>query len=144
MWGAPLPSHFEVIDTELAGAMWYLKSVVDRVEREEGEGATAGCRVLLIMDCKPAMELMEQAWRKGRMEGVAGMERAGVLEAICRYRRRLELVTCMYCPAHRESGTECVCGRGSKGVSEQRKRRGGAGAAEGGIHLQKRGQGGDV
>ena len=38
------------------------------------------------------------------MEGVAGMERAGVLEAICRYRRRLELVTCMYCPAHRGVG----------------------------------------
>ena len=29
------------------------------------------------------------------------MERAGVLEAICRQRRRLELVTTMYCPAHR-------------------------------------------
>ena len=99
MWGAALPAHFEVVDAELAGALMYLRKVVKEEDAPGGRGAKS-CRCLLIMDCKGAMELMEQAWRKGSAQAMAGMGRAGVLEAICRCRRRLDLVTCMYCPAH--------------------------------------------
>ena len=39
-------------------------------------------RVLLLSDCKPAMEQMERAWRKGEAHGMRGSDEAGRVQAL--------------------------------------------------------------
>ena len=94
MTGMRLPAHYEVVDAELAAILMVLKGAA------EGENAKEK-RCLVMSDCASALRMVEKAWRsKGRRE-YAMDDRGGMLEAICTYREKLELVVTMYVPAHR-------------------------------------------
>jgi len=94
MKGMRLPAHYEVVDAELAAILMVLK------EAAEGEGARRK-RCLVMSDCASALRMMEAAWRAKGRRAYAMDDRGGMLEAICTYRERLELVITMYVPAHR-------------------------------------------
>ena len=57
-------------------------------------------RCLVLCDCKPALQQIENAHRKGMPEGLRDWERGGLLEAIAYYRSKLEAVVFMWVPAH--------------------------------------------
>ena len=48
-------------------------------------------RCLILCDCKPALQQIEGAHRKGMPEGLGDWERGGLLEAIAYYRSQLRL-----------------------------------------------------
>ena len=54
----------------------------------------------MLCDCKPALQQIENAHRKGMPEGLRDWERGGLLEAIAYYRSKLEAVVFMWVPAH--------------------------------------------
>ena len=56
-------------------------------------------RCLVLCDCKPALQQIEGAHRKGMPEGLRDWERGGLLEAIVYYRSKLEAVVFMWVPA---------------------------------------------
>jgi hypothetical protein len=94
MRGMRLPAHYEVVDAELAAILMVLK------EAAEGEGAKRK-RCLVMSDCASALRMVETAWRAKGRRAYAMNDRGGMLEAICTYREKLELVVTMYVPAHR-------------------------------------------
>mmetsp|Transcript_24704 Transcript_24704/g.81431 ORF Transcript_24704/g.81431 Transcript_24704/m.81431 type:complete len:385 (+) Transcript_24704:1042-2196(+) len=57
-------------------------------------------RCLVLSDCKPALQQIEAAYRKGSLEGLREWDRGGILEGICRYRAQLESVTFLWVPSH--------------------------------------------
>ena len=59
----------------------------------------------MLCDCKPALQQIENAHRKGMPEGLRDWERGGLLEAIAYYRSKLEAVVFMWVPAHAVSYT---------------------------------------
>ena len=52
------------------------------------------------MDCKPALQAIEGAWRRGRIETGRGGERGAMLEEICRLRAALGRVVFLWVPSH--------------------------------------------
>ena len=57
-------------------------------------------RCLVLCDCKPALQQIENAHRKGMPEGLRDWERGGLLEAIAHYRSQLEAVVFVWVPSH--------------------------------------------
>ena len=57
-------------------------------------------RCLVLSDCKPALQQIEAAYRRGSLEGLREWDRGGALEGICRYRAQLESVTFLWVPSH--------------------------------------------
>ena len=55
---------------------------------------------MVLCDCKPALQQIENAHRKGIPEGLRDWERGGLLEAIAHYRSKLEAVVFLWVPAH--------------------------------------------
>ena len=53
-----------------------------------------------MSDCKPALQQIEAAYRRGSLEGLREWDRGGALEGICRYRAQLESVTFLWVPSH--------------------------------------------
>ena len=58
LWGAAVPSHWEIADAEMYAILRYLRSVVAEDERETGTTLRQR-RVLVMSDCKPAMQQIE-------------------------------------------------------------------------------------
>ena len=52
------------------------------------------------MDCKPALQAIEGAWRRGRIETGRGGDRGAMLEEICRLRAALSRVVFLWVPSH--------------------------------------------
>ena len=76
MWGGRLPDSCEAVDAELAACFYYLRRVHNAQTNDEGRAST---RVLIMSDCKPAMEAMEAAWRNGTTHGMR-KDRGALLE----------------------------------------------------------------
>ena len=57
-------------------------------------------RCLVLCDCKPTLQQIENAHRKGMPEGLRDWERGGLLEAIAHYRSQLEAVVFVWVPSH--------------------------------------------
>ena len=63
MWGGKLPNTWEVIDAEMYAILAYLR------KRSSASDAQAR-RCLVLCDCKPALQQIENAHRKGMPEGL--------------------------------------------------------------------------
>ena len=96
MWGGRLPDSCEAVDAELAACFYYLRRVHDSAR--DGDERMR-CRVLILSDCKPAMQAMEAAWRGGAAHGMR-KDRGAMLEAICTLRAALGRVVTMWTPSH--------------------------------------------
>ena len=57
-------------------------------------------RCLILVDCKPALQAIEGAWRRGRIETGRGGDRGAMLEEICRLRAALSRVVFLWVPSH--------------------------------------------
>ena len=57
-------------------------------------------RCLILVDCKPALQAVEGAWRRGRIETGRGGDRGAMLEEICRLRAALGRVVFLWVPSH--------------------------------------------
>ena len=96
MWGGRLPDSCEAVDAELAACFYYLRDVHDSMTTD---GERKRCRILILSDCKPAMQAMEAAWRGGSTHGMR-KDRGALLEAICTLRVALGRVVTMWTPSH--------------------------------------------
>ena len=96
MWGGRLPDSCEAVDAELAACFYYLRRVHDSA-KDDAERKRS--RILILSDCKPAMQAMEAAWRGGEAHGMR-KDRGAMLEAICTLRAALGRVITMWTPAH--------------------------------------------
>ena len=93
MWGGKLPNMWEPIDAEMYAILAYLRKMARASDAQSR-------RCLVLCDCKPALQQIENAHRKGMPEGLRDWERGGLLEAIAYYRSKLEAVVFMWVPAH--------------------------------------------
>ena len=93
MWGGKLPSTWEPIDAEMYAILAYLRKMASASDAQSR-------RCLVLCDCKPALQQIESAYRKGMPEGLRDWGRGGLLEAIAHYRSKLEAVVFMWVPAH--------------------------------------------
>ena len=81
MWGGKLPNTWEVIDADMYAILAYLRKMASARERR-----TDARRCLVLCDCKPALQQIENAHRKGMPKGLRDwVERGGLLEAIAHY-----------------------------------------------------------
>ena len=64
-------------------------------------------RCLVLCDCKPALQQIENAHRKGMPEGLRDWERGGLLEAIAHYRSKLEAVVFVWAGLPSHVGIAC-------------------------------------
>jgi hypothetical protein len=55
----------------------------------------------VLSDCKPAMQQIEDAWRRGRVGAGSTAGSAAMLEEICEHRAKLDRVVIVYTPGHR-------------------------------------------
>ena len=78
MWGGKLPSTWEPIDAEMYAILAYLRKMASASDAQSR-------RCLVLCDCKPALQQIENAHRKGMPEGLRDWERGGLLEAIAYY-----------------------------------------------------------
>ena len=85
MWGGKLPNMWEPIDAEMYAILAYLRKMASASDAQSR-------RCLVLCDCKPALQQIENAHRKGMPEGLRDWERGGLLEAIAYYRSKLEAV----------------------------------------------------
>ena len=92
LWGR-LPDDWQVIDAEMYAVLAYLRKMATAED-------AADRRCLVLSDCKPALQQIEAAYRRGSLEGLREWDRGGVLEGICRYRAQLESVTFLWVPSH--------------------------------------------
>ena len=72
MWGGKLPSTWEPIDAEMYAILAYLRKMASASDARSR-------RCLVLCDCKPALQQIESAHRKGMPEGLRDWER-GLLE----------------------------------------------------------------
>ena len=84
---------WEPIDAEMYAILAYLRKMASASDAQSR-------RCLVLCDCKPALQQIENAHRKGMPEGLRDWERGGLLEAIAYYRSKLEAVVFMWVPAH--------------------------------------------
>jgi len=89
LWGGRLPDDWQVIDAEMYAVLAYLRKMATAED-------AADRRCLVLSDCKPALQQIEAAYRKGSLEGLREWDRGGMLEGICRYRAQLESVTFLW------------------------------------------------
>ena len=73
----------------------------------------------MMSDCQSAMQMIEAAWRGGKVEKLERAKRGGILEAICRARAKLELVVFMYVPAHRGVSMSAMADAAAKAYLEE-------------------------
>ena len=93
MWGGKLPNTWEPIDAEMYAILAYLRKMASASDAQSR-------RCLVLCDCKPALQQIENAHRKGMPEGLRDWERGGLLEAIAYYRSKLEAVVFVWVPSH--------------------------------------------
>ena len=93
LWGGRLPDDWQVIDAEMYAVLAYLRKMATAED-------AADRRCLVLSDCKPALQQIEAAYRRGSLEGLREWDRGGALEGICRYRAQLESVTFLWVPSH--------------------------------------------
>ena len=62
MWGGKLPSTWEPIDAEMYAILAYLRKMASASDAQSR-------RCLVLCDCKPALQQIESAHRKGMPEG---------------------------------------------------------------------------
>jgi len=84
-----------VIDAEMYAILAYLRKMASASDAQTR-------RCLVLCDCKPALQQIENAHRKGMPEGLRDWERGGLLEAIAHYRSQLEAVVFvwLWVPSH--------------------------------------------
>ena len=82
-----------MIDAEMYAVLAYLRKMATAED-------AADRRCLVLSDCKPALQQIEAAYRKGSLEGLREWDRGAQLEGICRYRAQLESVTFLWVPSH--------------------------------------------
>ena len=63
MWGGKLPNTWEVIDAEMYAILAYLRKMSSASDAQAR-------RCLVLCDCKPALQQIENAHRKGMPEGL--------------------------------------------------------------------------
>ena len=63
MWGGKLPSTWEPIDAEMYAILAYLRKMASARDAQSR-------RCLVLCDCKPALQQIESAYRKGMPEGL--------------------------------------------------------------------------
>ena len=81
MWGGKLPSTWEPIDAEMYAILAYLRKMASASDAQSR-------RCLVLCDCKPALQQIESAHRKGMPEGLRDhWERAVARAAAGRGRR---------------------------------------------------------
>ena len=61
MWGGKLPNTWEVIDAEMYAILAYLRKMASASDAQPR-------RCLVLCDCKPALQQIENAHRKGMPE----------------------------------------------------------------------------
>ena len=88
-----MPSTWVVIDAEMYAILAYLRKMASASDAQSR-------RCLVLCDCKPALQQIENAHRKGMPEGLRDWERGGPLEAIAYYRSMLEAVVFVWVPSH--------------------------------------------
>ena len=76
-------------------------------------------RCLVLADCKPALQAIEGAWRRGRVESGRGGDRGAMLEEICRLRARLGRVVFLWVPSHRGISPNSMADAAAKAYLEQ-------------------------
>ena len=89
--GRKAAEHVEVIDAEMYAILAYLRKMASASDAQSR-------RCLVLCDCKPALQQIENAHRKVMPEGLRDWERGG--EAIADCRSKLEAVVFMWVPAH--------------------------------------------
>ena len=77
-----------------------LYAILAVLRRHAGAHDAHTRRCLIVSDCKPAMQAVEAAWRRGKTDGLREWDRGHMLEAICEYRKQLEGVCLVWTPAH--------------------------------------------
>ena len=100
LWGMAVPSNWEIADAEMYAILRYLRHVVEE-DDTVSEQPVAKRRVLVLSDCKPAMQQIEDAWRRGRVGAGSTAGSAAMLEEICEHRAKLDRVVIVYTPGHR-------------------------------------------
>ena len=118
MWGVQLPSHVEVVDTEIMAILLYLRKIAS-----VDSGSNREKRCLVMSDCSGARQLIEGAWRAGGVQHTTSKARGLMLEAICRYRRQLGMVTIMGIRSHRGGSASAYADAVAKAAAEQGQRR---------------------
>ena len=68
MWGGKLPNMWEPIDAEMYAILAYLRKMASASDAQAR-------RCLVLCDCKPALQQIENAHRKGMPEGLRDWER---------------------------------------------------------------------
>ena len=63
LWGGRLPDDWQVIDAEMYAVLAYLRKMATAED-------AADRRCLVLSDCKPALQQIEAAYRKGSLEGL--------------------------------------------------------------------------
>ena len=97
MWGGRLPDSFEIADAEMYACFKLLLNIWTKAGNAQ---TRKDKRVLICSDCKPAMQQIETAWRKGYSDGARKYDRGHLLEAICNIRADLGRVIMIWVPAH--------------------------------------------
>ena len=69
LWGGRLPDDWQVIDAEMYAVLAYLRKMATAED-------AADRRCLVLSDCKPALQQIEAAYRKGSLEGLREMGRS--------------------------------------------------------------------
>ena len=98
--GGRLPATWEVVDAEMYAIFRALRRVYREGMISSGRQAVAASRVLILTDCRSAMEQVESAWRMGHVRSGQSGDRRAMLEAICRLRARMGTCVLCYVPAH--------------------------------------------
>ena len=68
LWGGRLPDDWQVIDAEMYAVLAYLRKMATAED-------AADRRCLVLSDCKPALQQIEAAHRKGSLEGLREWDR---------------------------------------------------------------------
>ena len=80
----PAASLDTIVDAEMYAVLIYKRKMTST-----GAADASARRCLILVDCKPALQAIEGAWRRGRIETGRGGNRGAMLEEICRLRAAL-------------------------------------------------------
>ena len=93
MWGGVLPPDWTSYDAEMYAIHAYLQAVMTASMDPAQE------RVLIVSDCRPALDAIESAWRRGNA-ALYLKDRGNILEGICNMRQAMDRVIFVWCPGH--------------------------------------------
>ena len=99
LWGMAVPANWEIADAEMYAILRFLRLVAEASDEDAGVPVRER-RVLVMSDCKPAMQQIEDAWRRGETCVAATAGTDAMLEKICTHRKRLGCVIIVYTPGH--------------------------------------------